>query len=392
METDQVEKKVKWLEDQRRKEAELLQGLWDRAEAMEDELGYIKDHLKETAGDVARLSALAGRVREFDESLNRHREEFGRLLSDLEERRQKRDEQVDERRHSEIGELSKSIAEIRQSLSAIDELERMAATRQEEEQRLNRALDQITKRLEDVEDADKDLIRQIVAAEKARAKESGRVADLQSETANLRNQLESIMGTDEVLNDRIRKLDTRFQELVVAESARSESMQAWTENQSRKLVDFERSWKEWLEKFKEFERQAEVLDQRMQKYEEIFRNVKQVEKDMQGIIDRMERRINEITEMQRLSEDRIRQDWTNFQADDQKRWNTYKLASEERWREHTRIHEGFQASVVASEKNIDELLVAIAKIEEGEIRRVRELMSVVRSWIDEIDSDSRANQ
>lgn len=390
MESDQVEKRVKWLEDQRRRETDLLQNLREQADSLEGELGSIKDQLKETAGDVARLTALAGRVREFDESLHRHREEVGRQLSDLEDRRQKREEQLAETRRSEVDEINKAIAEIRRELSGIEELGGRIDTRQEEEQRITRALDEIRKRVEDLEDSDKDLLRQIVASEKARSKEGNRIADLQSETANLRNQLESISGTGEVLTDRIRTVDTRLQELAVAEASRTESMQAWIENQARKLIDFERSWKEWLGKFNEFEKRADLLDQRMQKYEQTFRGVKQVEKNLQGVIDRMERRINEITEMQRLSEDRIRQDWTNFQADDQKRWNTYKLASEERWREHNRLHEGLAVSVEAGEQKIDDLLVLLSKLEQSEVQRVRELMAVVRSWVDQIDSEERS--
>lgn len=389
METEQVEKRVKWLEDQRRKEVELLQGLRERTDGLDDELVTIKDQLKEAAADVARLGALTSRVREFDELLHRHREEVGRQIGDLEERRQRHDEQVSETHRSEVDDLGRSIRETRESLSGIQVLEERLDVRQDEEQRLNRTLDELTKRVEDLEDGGKDLLRQIVAGEKARSKEASRVANLQSETSNVRNQLESVSGTGDVLGDRIRTLDTRFQELVVAETSRTENMQAWTENQSRKLVEFERSWKGWLEKFIGFEERAELLDQRMQKYEETFRGVKQVEKELQGVIDRMERRINEITEMQRLSQDRIRQDWTNFQADDQKRWKTYKLASEERWREHVRVHEGLDVSVEASEVKIDDILASIAKVEEGETRRVRELMSVVRSWVEQIDKTSK---
>ena len=40
---------------------------------------------------------------------------------------------------------------------------------------------------------------------------------------------------------------------------------------------------------------------------------------------RFDRRLNEITEMQRLVEERFRQEWVSFKADDQKRWTNYTL-------------------------------------------------------------------
>ena len=48
---------------------------------------------------------------------------------------------------------------------------------------------------------------------------------------------------------------------------------------------------------------------------------------------KLERRINEVTEMQRLAEDRLRQEWVSFKTDDQKRWTGYSLSSEESFRD-----------------------------------------------------------
>jgi hypothetical protein len=46
-------------------------------------------------------------------------------------------------------------------------------------------------------------------------------------------------------------------------------------------------------------------------------------------VQKFERRINEISEMQRLSEDRFRQEWVTFKADDQKRWTSFSLSQDE---------------------------------------------------------------
>ena len=48
---------------------------------------------------------------------------------------------------------------------------------------------------------------------------------------------------------------------------------------------------------------------------------------------KLERRIAEISEMQRLAEDRIRQEWVAFKADEQKRWTSHSLSQEEAMRD-----------------------------------------------------------
>ncbi len=51
---------------------------------------------------------------------------------------------------------------------------------------------------------------------------------------------------------------------------------------------------------------------------------------------RFDRRINELTEMHRLSEERFRQEWISFKNEDQKRWTNYTLTQEEKEQDDTR--------------------------------------------------------
>jgi len=41
-----------------------------------------------------------------------------------------------------------------------------------------------------------------------------------------------------------------------------------------------------------------------------------------------------VAEMQRLSEERFRQAWNDWNADDQKRWKQFTLTNDEAWRNH----------------------------------------------------------
>jgi hypothetical protein len=47
--------------------------------------------------------------------------------------------------------------------------------------------------------------------------------------------------------------------------------------------------------------------------------------------------------MQRLSEERFRQEWNNWRGDDQKRWKQFTLSNDEVWRGHDKDFERFVA-------------------------------------------------
>ena len=88
-------------------------------------------------------------------------------------------------------------------------------------------------------------------------------------------------------------------------------------------------YKEWKEKFDSIKLQTQTFDTQVQALEEILRSAKRAQETYNELNTKLERRISEVTEMQRLSEDRLRQEWVTFKADDQKRWTGYTLSQDE---------------------------------------------------------------
>jgi chromosome segregation ATPase len=88
-------------------------------------------------------------------------------------------------------------------------------------------------------------------------------------------------------------------------------------------------WKDWQVRFDAFARQTANLDAQIAQLEDTQRAVKRSQDAFDDINARLERRIKEITEVQRLAEDRFRQEWVTFKSDDQKRWTNYSLTQDE---------------------------------------------------------------
>jgi hypothetical protein len=81
--------------------------------------------------------------------------------------------------------------------------------------------------------------------------------------------------------------------------------------------------------------------ERFETWAEAYREMKKIIDDFERIGDRLERRINEVAEMQRLSEERFRQEWNDWTSDDQKRWKQFTLSNDEVWRSHDKEFERF---------------------------------------------------
>ncbi len=81
--------------------------------------------------------------------------------------------------------------------------------------------------------------------------------------------------------------------------------------------------------------------ERFEVWAETYRQMKKIVDDFERIGDRLERRINEVAEMQRLSEERFRQEWNDWTSDDQKRWKQFTISNDEVWRNHDKEFDRF---------------------------------------------------
>jgi chromosome segregation ATPase len=388
MEVEQIDKQLEWLDGERRKDSEIVTRLTERLDSLEKDEKSRADQMKEQASEVTRLAGLAARINQFDEALGKHRQEISRQLGDAEDRRSKKEKDIEDLRKADQKEIGKKIEANRKKLEELQEIKRATKARQDEEVRLTRRIDSVEKHLDEFDTRNEDQIRSIASMEEGRKQDSRRIADAQSDLGELRKKADTLHGALDSTEDRVRRLETELAELVAAESERREGQLIWAEQQRGRLAEFEKDWKLWEERFLAFEDQATELSNRMLAYEEMYRGLRQLQQELDEVMDRLERRITEVSEMQRLAEDRFKQEWSSFQADEQKRWNSYRLTSDEQWREHERVHGGVDSDVELLDENLSQTMEDLSFIKEFESKQVSELFAVVRKWAETMERDS----
>jgi hypothetical protein len=127
------------------------------------------------------------------------------------------------------------------------------------------------------------------------------------------------------------------------------------------------------------------LDAQLQAIEATHRSIRRSQEAFDEITQRFDRRINEITEMQRLTEDRFRQEWVAFKADDQKRWTNYSLVHEEQQREQSRHFERNSERIVVLEDLAQEMQDLIHQIREENQKRLQSLLAMAHEWMEQYD-------
>jgi hypothetical protein len=270
---------------------------------------------------------------------------------------------------------------MRKELEPISGLRRGLQARVEEEQRLSRAIDEMGIKIQDIQRSEEEFSRIYKLVEDGRRQDSKRLVDLQGEGTALRKRVDEQRGQIELLLANIRKVEGRLNETTLLETERRETQVAFLEKQALIQVEQERTWKEWAARIDGMDAKASGLESHLQSLEKTEGTVKRLNESAEELYQRVERRINEITEVQRLGEERFRQEWVTFKADDQKRWTNYTLTQEEQRSEATRNQERLGNQQILLEESLQEMQDLYQQMAEETERRLQSLLTLAHDWV-----------
>ena len=385
MDLEQLNKRVDWLDDERRKDKLTISTLEERLASLEASILPLSQQIKEINTDLARLSAQLSRFDQIETNVLQLRVETSRSIEAMEKTRTEREREADKTRRAEQETVNRSIGEIRKGLEPIPELKKSIQGRVEEDFRLGRLIEELEAKIVETRRSDEDYRRSLRMIDEAHKGDSKRVTDIQGEVAALRKRQDEQRGRVDLSGESVRKMEMRIGEFQAAESERRQTQSGFLEKQTLWQLEREHEWKDMQSKFNDITAQAVSLDNQLQALDATQRAVKRSQEAFDEITTRFERRVNEITEMQRLVEDRIRQEWVAYKADDQKRWTNYTLAAEEQQRELARNFDKYDERLVPLEDAVMETRDRLQQLVEETQQRLQSLVSVAHQWMEDYE-------
>lgn len=383
MDIEQLSKKVEWLDEERRKDKQLIASLQRSIADLEDQQPSQTQRIQTLENELSRFSTSLLRFEQIDSAMGQLRVELSRMIQDIEKQSADRDREQDKIRLAEMETVNKSIGDLRKGLDSYQDVRKILQARAEGEARLGREIEEVKQTQTINQRTDEEYRRQIKLIEDGMRQDAKRMADLQGEVSALRKRVEEHRGKWDLTAESMRKIDMRINEIHAAETERRQAQVAFMEKQNMTALERDKVWKEWQERFDTIAALSASLDTQSQSIDATHRAVKRAQEGFEEITTRFERRINEITEMQRLVEDRFRQEWVSFRADDQKRWANYTLAQEEQQRETLRQISRIEERIVALEDMTQEIQDLAHIVNEESLKRLQNLSVMLRDWAEE---------
>jgi chromosome segregation ATPase len=329
MESDQIIKRLDWIDEEHRKDKAVLDALTDQLAETKGELKFANQKIKELGTELSQYSTVFARIDQFNGSIANLRVEILKYVDEGDNKDVDKLPEAEKRLQFQIDAINKAIAEVRHIKDPIDGLKREIKINADEEVRHSLLISAWEKRLLEVIESVEEVKLIQKAAEGPRRQDTKRLADLQGAISAARKRMDEVREKNELFSDNIRRVETRLNEILSSEAERRQSQAGFIETQARLQIDRDRALKEMEEYLSNIRKQTGTMDVQLQEWDGIQRAAKRAQESYEEMVQKFERRINEITEMQRLAEDRFRQEWVTFRADDQKRWTSFTLSQDE---------------------------------------------------------------
>jgi chromosome segregation ATPase len=333
------------------------------------------------------MQTVFARFDQIDGSLSQIKVDYSRSIESIEKQRSDQNREIEKQRLADLESLNMSITGVRKGLDVIPEIKKDLKAREEEEHRLIRLIAEIEQKIDENRRSDEEYRRNQKLMEENIRQDSKRILDTQGEVSAIRKRVEEQRGKVDLANENLRKLEMRHNEFINAEVERKQSQTAFIERQNKNQVERDRTWREWQGRFEVVESQSINLDAQLQSLDAIQRSIRHAQEEFEEITQRFERRINEITEMQRLVEDRFRQEWVSLKADDQKRWSNYMLSQDEQSRETSKQFEKLSERLVKVEDLSQDFHDFTNQFIQSTQKRIQSMLNLMR----EINNDFNDN-
>ncbi|MFC2028498.1 hypothetical protein ACFLTX_01080 [Chloroflexota bacterium] len=332
MELEQIIKKLEWLDEEHRKDKIAFNKISDQIARTESSINVLNNQQKKIIKDSSKFTAIQKKLNQAEKDLEVLKEDINNKIKDLGDSTSEGQLSLEKKINLEINGINKSLKQIQKS-NDLKEVKQQLNSRIEEDKRINKAINLLDENLSVEKNKRNELDISIQIIEDNIKQNNQKAIDQHNELLTQNKRINESREKIDQLHENIRRIDSRLSELNSSEADRRYAQKTFMEQQALQQVDRDQIQNELRDSVEKLGKQSQYYETQLQQWDAIQREIHQAQVTYEDLSKKIERRINEITEMQRLSEDRFRQEWATFKADYQKRWTSYSLSQDEIFKE-----------------------------------------------------------
>jgi chromosome segregation ATPase len=328
MEMTQVTQQLQWLDEERLNDKKLIAALQEQVRSQKELLSQQSAQIQDLLTKTTNVQSLISRVTDFDETVSNYKSEVIFELDRREDAQKKEKVESDRLRKIEHEAIVDRLGELDKRIQVLPRYDETLKARQVEDQRLSESIQRVEVTIKDLEKRSDDRVQSVTYLEEQRRADNRRIAELEHDTTELRKKVEALAAKLPLLEETVQKQKVRVDEAV------QETKKYEKPIEELRISDFQREqkMKQYLDQGEQVAKELTRLVQQTQGFIEQEQAVKRTLDKAETFQARIEKRQNEVAEMQRLAEDRVKRQWEEWQNVRQKEQKKRQVVLDEQWR------------------------------------------------------------
>jgi chromosome segregation ATPase len=345
MDINQAAKMIEWLDEERRKDKTSIATLEERLVQHQDTITALQRRLNSLESDQTVIKEHSTSSMRENEMMELVRKEIRQIMESAEAKRLTAEREAERRTNLDMQSINRPVQELTEKINRLEKATTEMPAMATDRDRVTNVVGNLQQRVDDLYKKLEEPDRRLAFLEEQRRQDARRISEVETNFPEVQKQIDSIRPKLSLLEDLSLRNERKVQDVQDGDRSRREQIQQFIDQQNLLLQQRDQQINDLVRQFGEQDSIMQRNIERFETWSETYRAMKQIVDDFQRISDRLERRINEVAEMQRLSEERFRQEWNDWRSDDQKRWKQFTLSNDEVWRGHDTDFERFVSRI-----------------------------------------------
>jgi len=371
---------ITWLDKEHRRDRALLTDVRQRLESQTVEISEQAKRVQELEGRLAATQARLTKFTQLEQALQRLKDEMGIMAQRHDEAHQKSQKEEAQLRQLERENTSRALNEIRHQLEKLAPIQEQLSLQKAEDRRLSETLLALQTQTADFKQTLERWPERISFLENQRQQDNKRLTQVQQETAELIRRTEAQIAKLELLEETVRHNENSVAALNAMRDEMRQEQTHLSENLKLREGERDRQMQEWAQTMAQHEEQRKRHAAQIERFTRQSEDIQHALKSLQLFREEIRRDQNQVSEVQRLAEERMQTQFEEWQAENEQRWTRSKLEFEGRWNRQNVLNDetGEQLKLIADWRRQD------VDTAQQTIKRLTEVEAAFRAAIAEL--------
>jgi len=336
MDLTQAMQTLKWMDEERIKDKASIAALQERMQNQDQQLAQQAARIQELQTTLGSIQVILSKVTEFGQMVANHKTELILQMDNRDQARRKEQAESERLRRIEYEGLTTHLNRLEKDLRVLSQYDENINTIRAESQRLSEAMQQMDVAVADLGKRSDDRLKTVTYLEEQRRADNRRITELEQDTSTLRSRIDTLDKKFPLLEETIQKQRLRI------DAAIEETKKYEQPIEELRVSDFQREQKmrQYMDQGAQVAQAMEKIRVQTQSFVEQQQEVKRGINALEKFKARIERRQDEMTERQRLTDEQMQRRWEEWQAAQSKAQKKREVIIEERWRQQEQTNAG----------------------------------------------------